>query len=154
MSRSNRERLGVRALLLGLVLFGAAGLVAELYLMEHYDSWTQIVPFAVLGCGLAVGVPLAYRPTRRIVRGFQAVMWAVVLTGLVGLWLHYRGNAVFELEIAPSARGFDLVWDALRGAIPTLAPGAFVPLGLLGIIWSYHHPAMCPGASTQEEEGR
>ena len=53
---------------------GAAGLAAELYLMEHYDSWTQIVPFAVLGCGLAVGVSLAYRPTRRMVWVFQAVM--------------------------------------------------------------------------------
>ena len=150
----NRERFGVRALLLGLVLFGAAGLVAELFLMEHYDSWTQSIPFAVLGCGLAVGTSLAYRPTRRMVRVFQAVMWAAVLIGLVGLWLHYRGNAAFELEIAPSARGFDLVWGALRGAIPTLAPGAFVQLGLLGIIWSHHHPALRHGASTQEEEGR
>jgi len=144
----------VRALLLGLVLFGAAGLVAELYLMEHYDSWTQIVPFAVLGCGLAVGVSLAYRSTRRMVRVFQAVMWAAVLTGLVGLWLHYRGNAAFELEIDPSARGFDLVWGALRGAIPILAPGSFVQLGLLGIIWSHRHPALRPEASTQQETGK
>ena len=142
----------MRALLLGLVLFGAAGLIAELFLMEHYDSWTQAIPFLVLACGLAVGVPLAYRPTRRMVRVFQWVMVAAVLTGLVGLWLHYRGNAAFELEIAPSMRGLDLVWGALRGAIPMLAPGAFVQLGLLGIIWSHQHPALRPGASTQQEE--
>ena len=150
----SQQRFGLRSLLLGLVLFGAAGLVAELFLMEHYDSWTQIIPFAVLGCGLAVGVSLAYRPTRCMVQVFQAVMGTAVLTGLVGLWLHYRGNELFELEIAPSARGFDLVWSALRGAIPILAPGAFVLLGLLGIIWSHHHPALRPGASTQDEEGR
>ena len=144
----------MRALLLGLVLFGAAGLIAELFLMEHYDSWTQTLPFAVLGWGLAVGAALTYSPTRRRVRGFQAAMGTAVLTGLVGLWLHYRGNATFELEIAPSASGFALLWGALRGAIPILAPGAFVQLGLLGIIWSRHHPALRPGASTQDEEGR
>ena len=144
----------MRSLLLALVLFGAAGLIAELFLIEHYDSWTQTLPFAVLGCGLAVGASLAYRPTSRRVRVFQAVMGIAVLTGLVGLWLHYRGNAAFELEIAPSARGFDLVWGALRGAVPILAPGAFVQLGLLGIIWSHRHPALRPGASTQHEEGR
>ena len=144
----------MRSLLLWLVLLGAAGLIAELFLMEHYDSWTQSVPFAVLGCGLAVGASLAYRPTSRMVRVFQAVMGIAVLTGLVGLWLHYRGNAAFELEIAPSARGFDLVWGALRGAIPILAPGSFVQLGLLGIIWSHRHPALRPRASTQQEEGR
>ena len=144
----------MRSLLLGLVLFGAAGLIAELFLMEHYDSWTQIVPLVVLGWGLALGASLAYRPTRRRVRVFQVAMGTAVLTGLVGLWLHYIGNAAFELEIVPSARGFDLVWGALRGAIPILAPGAFVQLGLLGIIWSHGHPALRPGASTQQEEGR
>jgi hypothetical protein len=150
----NQERFGVRSLLLGLVLFGAAGLIAELFLMEHYDSWTQILPLAVLGWGLAVGASLAYRPTRRRVRVFQAVMGIAVLTGLVGLWLHYRGNAAFELEIAPSAKAFDLVWGALRGATPILAPGALVQLGLLGIIWSYHHPVLHPRAWTQHEETR
>ena len=129
----------MRSLLLWLVLFGAAGLIAELFLTGHYDSWTQSIPFVVLGWGLAVGASLAYRPNRRRARVFQAVMAIAILTGLIGLWLHYRGNAAFELEIAPTARGFDLVWSALRGAIPILAPAAFVQLGLLGIIWSHYH---------------
>ena len=142
----------MRTLLLALVLFGTAGLTAELFLMEHYDSWTQAIPFAVLGCGLAVGAPLAYRPTYLMARVFQVVMGAAILIGLVGLWLHYRGNAAFELEIAPTASGLGLVWGSLRGAIPILAPGAFVQLGLMGIIWSYHHPALRPRAPTREEE--
>ena len=49
----------MRALLLGLVLFGAIGLIAELFLMEHYDSWTQAIPFLVLVCGLAFLAQLA-----------------------------------------------------------------------------------------------
>jgi hypothetical protein len=150
----NQERLGVRSPLLWLILLGAAGLITELFLMEHYDSWTQSVPFAVLGCGLSVGASLAYRPTNCRIRVFRAVMGIAVLTGLIGLWLHYRGNAAFELEIDPSARGFDLVWGALRGAIPILAPGSFVQLGLLGIIWSHRHPALRPEASTQQETGK
>ncbi len=138
----------MRPLLIGLVLLGIVGLIAELLLMEHYDDWEQIIPLAALGLGLAGAGAAAYHPTRRTVRSFQAVMAAFVLTGVVGLWLHYRGNADFEAEIAPALRGGALVWKSLRGAVPILAPGALVQIGLLGLIWSHDHPALGPGAST------
>ena len=47
--------------------------------------------------------------------------------------------------------GFALVWKAMRGAVPTLAPGALVQLGLLGLIWAYDHPATRARATTDEE---
>jgi hypothetical protein len=131
----------VRRLLFALVLLGTAGLIAELFLMEHFEEWEQAIPLVVLGAGLLASVAVAVRPSRALVLAFAALMGAFILTGLVGLWLHYRGNAEFELEIAPAARGAPLVWKALRGAVPVLAPGAMVQLGLLGVIWASVHPA-------------
>lgn len=142
----------MRAALLWLVLIGIVGLVAELLLMEHYDSRTQVIPLAVLGLGLLAWIALVRVPTRTTIRVFQAVMGVFVLAGVVGLWLHYQGNASFELEIAPSRGGVSLIWMALRGAVPALAPGALVQLGLLGLICGHRHPALRPGASTTEEE--
>ena len=144
----------MRAPLLGLVLIGILGLVAELLLMEHYDSRTQIIPLGVLGLGLLAWIALIWLPTRTTIRVFQAAMGTFVLAGLVGLWLHYQGNASFELEIAPSRRGLSLIWMALRGAVPTLAPGALVQLVLLGLLCGHRHPALRPGASTTKGEER
>jgi hypothetical protein len=141
----------VRRLLIGLVLLGTLGLIAELLLMEHFDGWQMWIPLVVLALGLAVSGVAALRPTGSMVRIFQALMGMFVLTGLLGLWLHYRGNEAFELEIAPATSGFALVWKAMRGAVPTLAPGALVQLGLLGLIWGYDHPATRARATTDEE---
>jgi hypothetical protein len=142
-----------RRVLLALVLLGTVGLIAELLLMEHFDEWTQNIPFVVLGLGLVSTGWVAVRPTPGGVRIFQALMGAFILAGLTGLWLHYRGNEAFELEIAPATSGGELIWKALRGAVPTLAPGALVQLGLLGLVWSLGYSAP-QGASTTEEEQR
>jgi hypothetical protein len=61
---------------------------------------------------------------------------------LVGLYLHYRGNVEFALERDPSLSGARLLWKALRGATPALAPGALSQLGLLGLLYTYGHPAL------------
>jgi hypothetical protein len=141
----------VRRLLIGLVLLGTLGLIAELLVMEHFEGWQMLIPLVVLGVGLIVSALAALRPLRPMVRIFQALMGAFILAGLVGLWLHYRGNEAFELEIAPATSGLALVWKALRGAVPTLAPGALVQLGLLGLIWAYDHPATRARVTTDEE---
>lgn len=132
----------IRRMLLVLVLLGGAGLTAELVLLEHTEDAWQWAPFVVLGGALLAGAALATRPTRATVRLFQALMALLVLTGLLGIYLHYRGNEAFELEMDEAARGLDLLWRALRGATPALAPGALVQLGLLGLILSYRHPAL------------
>jgi hypothetical protein len=55
------------------------------------------------------------------------------VSGLVGLFLHYRGNVEFERERDPSLHGFPLLWHAITGATPTLAPGTMVFLALIGV---------------------
>lgn len=132
----------VRRLVLALVIAGMAGLTAELLLLEHYEDLWQWLPLAVLAAGLAAGLALAARPAPATVRAFQGVMGAFVLAGVVGLVLHFRGNAEFEREMDSALAGFTLAWRSLHGATPALAPGAMVQLGLLGLACAYGHPAL------------
>jgi hypothetical protein len=142
----------LRALLLGLVLLGAAGLLVELALLEHYGSFWQVVPLFVLGFGLGAAVLVAARPGPGTLRAFRLVMGALVITGALGVFLHYDENVAFELELGPDLRGIDLIWAALRGATPILAPGAFLQLGLLGLILVHDHPALQRAAADEESE--
>jgi len=47
--------------------------------------------------------------------------------------------------------GFELIWNSLTGATPALAPGSFIPLGLVGLIAVHRHPATTPDSGTGEE---
>ena len=148
----------IRRLLLALVFIGAAGLEVELLLLEHWDSAVQYTPLVLLVVVLAA-VPLVWRrPSPATVRFFQAVMALCVIAGAVGIVLHYRGNVEFELE-HESLHGWKLFWEAIRGATPALAPGAMAQLGLLGLVYSYRHPALrrdspaqSPGATIEPLE--
>jgi len=132
----------LRPLLLALVAIGAAGLEVELLLQKHYESAWQLTPLVLLGVVLVAAALVWRRPSPRTVRFFQAIMLLCVVAGAVGLFLHYRGNVEFELERESSLQGLRLFWKAVRGATPALAPGAMAQLGLLGLVYSYRHPAL------------
>lgn len=132
----------IRRLLLALILLGAAGLVAELLLLEHTENVYQWLPLIVLALVIVFTLLLGFRPSPRLLRLFRWLMVLVILVGLVGVYLHFDGNREFELEMDPQAGGFDLLWNVLHGATPTLAPGAMVQLGLLGLVFAYRHPLL------------
>src|SRR5215218_7949499 len=87
----------LRRALLALVLFGAAGLVLELLLLEHFESVLQFIPLVLLALVLVSGVVLARWPSVRALQIFRAVMVLCVVAGAVGVYLHYAGNVEFEL---------------------------------------------------------
>jgi hypothetical protein len=132
----------LRQLLLALVLLGIIGLEAELALLRHAESFTQWIPHISLFIGLIVTVAIYLAPRRPALRSFQLVMAFYLLVGALGVYLHYRGNVEFALERDPSLGGLELIWKALRGATPALAPGAVAQLGLLGLLYTYRHPAL------------
>ena len=138
----------IRRIILALVLLGIVGLVPELLLLKHTESVTQFIPFVVLGVGLVSSILTWARPTRRALRFFQGVMLLFIAIGLLGLYFHFRGNVEFEQEQNPSLHGTALLWQALRGGIPTLAPGAMAQLGLLGLAFAYRHPLLRSGAAS------
>lgn len=131
----------LRAVLLGIVALGAVGLLIELSLLDHRDSVTQWIPFFVLAAVLVATATVWRKPSRKTVRLFQGAMVTAFLTGLLGVILHYRGNVEFETERDATLHGRQLVWEALHGATPALAPGALVQLALVGLAFAYRHPA-------------
>lgn len=133
---------GLRRLLLAVVLAGMVGLTAELVLLEHVESVWQWVPLVALALGFASGAALLLRPAPGTVRVFQALMAAFVAAGVLGVYLHLRGNLEFEREMDAGLRGMALYWEALRGATPALAPGTMAHFGLLGLACTYRHPAL------------
>lgn len=130
----------IRRFLLAIFLFGVLGTGAELLLIGHNENFLQLIPLMLLTLGLIV---LAWRAVDRRpagLRALQGTMILFVISGLVGLWLHYKGNVEFELEMYPSLKGLPLFWKALKGATPVLAPGTMIGFGLLGLIYTYRHP--------------
>lgn len=129
-------------MILALVMLGIVGLIVELLLLEHTDSLTQWIPLVSLGVGVVITLAAAIRPTRGTLRAFQMVMAVFVAAGTFGLYFHFKGNIEWALERDPELSGLPLIWKALTGATPTLAPGALAQLGLLGLIYAYRHPAL------------
>ena len=142
----------MRRLLLALVAFTAVGLVPELLLLKHYDSVWQLIPFAVLAAILVTTVLAWRRPTRRSLAAFRVVMWLSIAAGVAGVVLHAKGNWEWALERDDTLHGWPLIWKILRGATPLLAPAAMAQLGLLGLLYTYRHPALERGALHLEPE--
>jgi len=144
----------VRPLLLGVVALGCVGTESELLLLGHTEETTQWIPVVLLGLGTLGVAALALRPSGALTRLFRGLMGLFIGAGALGIVLHYRGNAEFELEMRSSMAGWELFWNSLTGATPTLAPGSLVPLGLVGIIATLRHPATRrrSGASTVREQ--
>ena len=123
-------------------MLGVVGTGAELLLLGHTEDLWQWVPLVLMAASLvALGWRVAARGARSL-RVFRGTMFLLVLSGFVGLWLHYDGNAEFELEMYPDLQGFELFRESVTGATPTLAPGTMLGLGLLGLLYTYRHPAL------------
>jgi hypothetical protein len=101
------------------------------------------VPVALLAAGLACAAWIAARPGARAVRVLQGLMWLFVASAGVGLFFHYRANVEFQREIDPSLASMALFWKVMTAkAPPALAPGTMAQLGLVGLLFSYRHPAL------------
>ena len=142
----------LRRILLALVVLGSVGLLVELGLLEHFDSATQWIPLALLVVAVGAAIAAGLRHSPGTVRFFQVVMALCVVAGVIGVFLHYQGNVEFELERDGSLRGLRLFWEAIRGATPSLAPGALCQLGLLGLAYTFRHPALRASTTPLPEE--
>jgi DNA uptake protein ComE-like DNA-binding protein len=127
----------LRRIVLWILLFGAVGTWFELLLLEHTEGFWQLVPLILIAVSL---LTVAWHYMSRgmaSMLALRATMALVGISGFVGVWLHYRGNVEFELEMYPGLSGFGLFWEAMKGATPALAPGTMTLLGLLGLAYTY-----------------
>ena len=133
----------LRGLLLAVLLFGVLGTLAELYLVEHYEDWWQLAPLLLLGVAAPVIARCCWAmPSATTLRALQGFMLLFVIVGALGVYQHYAGNAEFELEMYPNRAGLELFWESLSGATPALAPASLSWLGLIGLAYSFRHPAL------------
>jgi hypothetical protein len=144
----------IRVFLLATLAIGMIGMTSELLLIGHRETVQQQIPLILLGFGVVATAWHAAAPRATTVRALQIIMVLFVVSGAVGVALHYRGNVEFELEIYPGLGGFELVQKTLTGATPVLAPGSMTLLGLIGLTYAYKHPYLDRGASApRSEEG-
>jgi hypothetical protein len=142
----------IRTILLLTLVFGTAGMLAELLLIGHDESTSQFVPLVLLGSGLVLTALLLAAPTVAGVRLLQLLMALFLGSGLLGIGLHYQGNEEFELEMYPSLSGRALVTKTLTGATPVLAPGSISLLGIVGLAFTYRHPLLRPAVPERASE--
>ena len=127
-------------MLLGLILLGTCGLIAELLLLGHTESFSQWIPLISLAAGLVATIAVWLRPGSTTIGAFRIIMFVFVAAGLLGVYFHFAGNIEWALERDPELSGLHLIWKALKGATPSLAPGALAQLGLLGLIFAWTQP--------------
>jgi hypothetical protein len=131
----------LRRLVLALFCFGTIGTGTELIALGHYEDQWQLAPLFVLSLALTAAVLQASTGNPLALRLLRAVALVMLLTGLAGVFLHYRGNLEFQLETYPDLSGWELFKKIVHAkAPPALAPGVVAQLGLLGLIYCFRHP--------------
>jgi hypothetical protein len=132
-----------RKILLAILLLGVAGVTAELLLLAHYEDASQWIPIALCGVTILFSGAVATRPSRGSIRLFQTLMLLMILSGAVGMYLHLGASMEFQLEMDPALTGLALFKKSIVAkAPPALAPGAMMQLGLIGLAYTFRHPAL------------
>jgi hypothetical protein len=134
-----------RRILLAILIAGIAGISLELWLMAHTEDVYQLIPLWLAVLGAIAIATVALRPSSATVRLFQAVMALFLISGVAGMYLHFQVNMEFQQEMDPALSGLPLYQKAiLAKSPPALAPGAMIQLGLIGLAYTFRHPAVRP----------
>jgi hypothetical protein len=135
----------LRSGLLAILVIGLLGTEAELFLLRHTDGWQALLPVVLIGVSLVVLVWYGLGQSAVALQAFRVVMLVFVVVGLVGVLWHYQANAAFEIEANPSLSKTELFQMSVGGVTPTLAPGTFIQLGLVGLAYAFRHPSLARG---------
>jgi hypothetical protein len=132
----------IRRALLALLVVFMLGTGLDLMLLDHHDGAWQMIPLALLAAGLVVSAwTLGGRAGA--ITTMRILMVLFVAAGFLGIALHYLGNREFQREMDPQLAGWPLFVKIVTAkAPPALAPASMVMMGLLGLIYTYQHPAL------------
>jgi hypothetical protein len=128
----------LRRFLVGILLLGLTGTALDLLLMGHDEDAWQLIPLVMIALAVASTVAFVIAGTGSSrasvwIGLLQAVMILLIVTGMLGVILHYRANMEFKLEMDSTLSGFALFWSVIRAkAPPALAPSTLILLGLIG----------------------
>ena len=128
----------LRRCLLWVLVFGLVGTEAELLLLEHYEDPWQFVPVVLIALAAVVLAWYVEAHDAVSLRVFLGIMVLFLIAGFLGLALHFRGAAQFQMEIDPAMGTWDLIKKVMRAkAPPVLAPGVMLQLGLIGLAYGF-----------------
>ena len=119
----------------------ALGTIVELWLTEHTEEPIQYLPFVICVLALLSILAVALRPSRPTILTLRGIMGLSAAVSFFGAFEHFTANYGFAQEIQPNAAMPQLIWSALHGASPLLAPGILGLMAILAIAATYAHPA-------------
>jgi hypothetical protein len=132
----------LRWMLLCVLSVGLLGLGTELLLLKHVESPTQLIAPGLIAVALLVVVWHVLERGPASILALDSVMVLFIAAGALGMYYHYAANVEFQREVDPSLTGSALFWKAVAAkAPPALAPGAMAQLGLIGLAYTFRHPA-------------
>lgn len=114
----------------------------ELVFLGHIEGVAQLIPLALIVAALLVLCWYAAAGTRSGIRAFQVVMALFMGSGILGIVLHVRSNMEFAREMYPNIERRELFRKTVAGALPALAPGTMIEIGLIGLAYTFRHPAL------------
>jgi hypothetical protein len=132
----------VRRALAAILIFGLFGTEVELFLLKHTDGFWQLVPVVLVGLTLLLAIWAAMQPSPTSLGILRTVMAVFLVVGVIGVYQHFTGNVGYEKESNPGLAGSELYSAAAMGSTPLLAPGVMLQLGLIGLLYTYRHPAL------------
>jgi len=132
----------LRRALLAILVLGIAGTEIELLLLKHFDGYKQFAPLILLTVSLLVLAWYGLTKSATSLRALQCTMVACLVSGGVGVILHFIGNIEYAQDSNPSIAGSELYLEAVMGSTPTLAPGTMVQLALVGLAFTFRHPRL------------
>ena len=116
----------------GIFILGVLGTFLELLLLDHTEDFWQLIPLILLGLGLISFLVGSFTRIPSKWEFFRVIMIIFLISGVYGFWLHYETNVEFETEMYPGLKGFELFAKSMKGATPSLAPGAMIMLAFIG----------------------
>ena len=121
----------------GIFIIGIFGTSLELLLLDHTEDFWQIIPLILLGVGFISFFIGSFTHLRLRWEIFRGIMIIFLLSGIYGFLLHYETNVEFEKEMYPGLEGIELFIKSMKGATPSLAPGAMMMLAFIGWLRSF-----------------
>ena len=117
-------------------IVGVSGTFLELLLLDHTEDFWQLVPLILLASGVIIFLIAILTRLPLKWELFRFLMFIFLLSGFYGFWLHYQTNVEFEKEMYAGLEGMALFMKSMKGATPSLAPGAMIMLALIGWVRS------------------
>ena len=116
-------------------LIVAFGLLLDLYFIQHYENFLQLLP--ILGIwSLLIIFAIRIRLSNKFITTLMIYsIILIALIGLLGVFFHLKANFEFEKEIYVNETTINLLINSFSGALPVFAPGSLLILSLLGMLY-------------------